>query len=413
MSMFIEFPPVSTEEWEAAARADLMGKSPGKVLYRAEDRARGDVPQPWPARAWQIWAPVANIDAAQRALKRGAEGLVVAAPTAEWLAVLQGVHLHTSTSEASLTPWATGLSGTIEAIVVPETLPGFRAVEVLADELTITQQVALCRKFQPNSLALKPTPMDLLVPVGPLYFEEIAKFRALRRMCPGARIIARTSRFHATAYEPHVNLLRATTEAMAAIIGGCDALIVTPFTEACGYVDEHAERLALNTQLLLRDEAYFAQVADPAAGSWYIEALTLELLRGTREVPATGAFVGVNKYPNATESAPAAITTGRATTALEQCRHRADKSARRPTVRLVRGTDEKISRARAAFSRDFFVAGGFAVVNGDDADITVLCDADANYPAARTFPVLAAGLDFGRHSDHPALIAEWQNRLGI
>ena len=125
------------------------------------------------------------------------------------------------------------------------------------------------------------------------------------------------------------------------------------------------------------------------------------------------SFVGVNRYPNSREAAPEALTAGRAMSALEECRLRSERRPRRPYARLVLGSDEKMSRARAVFSREFFVAGGFAVVESDTADLTVLCDADANYPLVRRFPVLAAGPDFNRNSDHAATIAEWQNRLGI
>jgi methylmalonyl-CoA mutase N-terminal domain/subunit len=215
-----------------------------------------------------------------------------------------------------------------------------------------------------------------------------------------------------TAYDPQVNLLRATTEAMAAIIGGCDALIVGPFTEARGAADELAERLALNTQLLLRDEAYFDRVADPAAGSFYIEALTDSLVKGEEVGAQKPVFIGVNRYPDPGAQSPETVTPGRAMSGLESCRRRAARAVRRPTVRLVRGVDEKMSRARAAFSREFFVAGGFEVIDAD-ADLTVLCDADANYPATREFPVLAAGLDFNRTSDHAALIGDWLDRLGV
>ena len=271
-SLFLEFPPVSAAEWEAAVRLDLKGKDPkslGKILYSAEDMPAIVGDQPWPARPWQVWAEVGDLAAARRALERGAEGLVVKRPTTEWLPVLEGVHLHTSEPETALTPWAAGLRGTIEAESVSNKLPGFRAARTMPHDLPIVQQLALVIGSE----------VAWIVPVSPSYFEEIAKFRAMRRLCPKVRLIARTAPWPAAADDPHVNLVRATTESMAAIIGGCDALIVGPFTAARGAADELAEQLALNTQLLLREESHFAQVADPAAGSWYIESLTAELVR--------------------------------------------------------------------------------------------------------------------------------------
>ena len=373
MNLFIEFPAVSTEEWEAAARADLKGRPIGKVLYRAEDVTVQA--QPWPPRAWQIWAEVRDAAGAQRALARGAEGLVLEGATAPWTDEFHQVLMNFDA-----------------ALQVPHDMP-------------IGQQLAAVKGQK------KP---DIVLPAGPSYFEEIAKFRAVRRLCPGVqRLIARTSRWHATAYDPHVNLLRGTTAAMAAILGGCDALIVGLFTEARAEAGDFAERMALNTQLLLRDESYFGQVADPAAGSWYIESLTEQMVSGTYTDQTATAFVGVSRYPNDRETAPDAITEGRATTALELCRRRSEGAFTRPTARLRLGADEKLSRARAAFARDFLAAGGFAIVDGDAADLTILCDADAHYPVAREFPVLAAGPDFNRHSDQAALLNEWQNRLGI
>ena len=98
--MFIEFPPVSMEEWEAAARLDGKGKDPGKILYGVQDLPDFHSAQPWPLRPWQIWAEVSDSAGARRALTRGAEGLVVADPRVEWLKDFEGVHVHTTVEEA-------------------------------------------------------------------------------------------------------------------------------------------------------------------------------------------------------------------------------------------------------------------------------------------------------------------------
>ena len=75
-------------------------------------------------------------------------------------------------------------------------------------------------------------------------------------------------------YDPYVNMLRTQTEAMSAILGGADSLTVEPFDIAFRHPDEFSERIARNQQLILKEEAYFDKVADPAAGSYYIENLT-------------------------------------------------------------------------------------------------------------------------------------------
>jgi methylmalonyl-CoA mutase len=81
----------------------------------------------------------------------------------------------------------------------------------------------------------------------------------------------RTARLNKSFCDPHTNVLRVTTEAMSAAIGGCETLTVQPF----GF-DEH---LALGVQRVLAEEAHLNAVADPAGGSYYIEALTASLAR--------------------------------------------------------------------------------------------------------------------------------------
>jgi methylmalonyl-CoA mutase len=83
-----------------------------------------------------------------------------------------------------------------------------------------------------------------------------------------------TGRWNKTVYDPHVNMLRTQTEAMSAILGGADSLTIEPFDTVFRAPDEFSERIARNQQLILKEEAYFDKVADPAAGSYYIENLT-------------------------------------------------------------------------------------------------------------------------------------------
>ncbi|RFU64222.1 hypothetical protein D0469_19080 [Peribacillus saganii] len=122
------------------------------------------------------------------------------------------------------------------------------------------------------------------------FFMNIAKLRAARRLWAhlahayGAsrdsfkmHIHAETSSFTETVYDKHVNILRSTNQAFAAAIGGVQYLTVRPFDAASELNGELAARLAGNTQLILREETHITAVADPAGGSWYIEALTDEL----------------------------------------------------------------------------------------------------------------------------------------
>jgi methylmalonyl-CoA mutase len=79
--------------------------------------------------------------------------------------------------------------------------------------------------------------------------------------------------------DPHVNMLRHTTAAMAAVLGGCDTLTVRPFDDCVRAPDRFGTRIARNVQLILQHEAHFDIVDDPAAGAYYLETATDQLAR--------------------------------------------------------------------------------------------------------------------------------------
>jgi methylmalonyl-CoA mutase len=124
--------------------------------------------------------------------------------------------------------------------------------------------------------------------VGSNYFMEIAKLRAARLLWSVVQkgyqtgdseivkmdIHSVTGRRNKTETEPDMNILRTQTEAMSAILGGTDSLTVEPFDKTFRLPDEFSERIARNQQLILKEEAYFDKVADPAGGAYYIENLT-------------------------------------------------------------------------------------------------------------------------------------------
>jgi len=126
--------------------------------------------------------------------------------------------------------------------------------------------------------------------IGSDYFMEIAKFRAARglwahlvKACGGKEETAKlyqsatTSSWHQTKLDPYVNLLRATSQAFSAVVGGVDGLRVDPFDTPFGLPDTFSRRIARNIQLVLRHEAHLNEVVDPAGGSWTVENLTKEL----------------------------------------------------------------------------------------------------------------------------------------
>lgn len=121
------------------------------------------------------------------------------------------------------------------------------------------------------------------------FFEEIAKYRAARRIWAkrmrdryGAKSEASMKlRFHAQtagsalqAQQPHVNLMRVSYQAMAAVLGGCQSLHTNSMDETLALPSEHAVTLALRTQQVLAFETGAANTVDPLGGSYFIESLT-------------------------------------------------------------------------------------------------------------------------------------------
>ncbi|MBI1288097.1 MAG: hypothetical protein GC178_11045 [Flavobacteriales bacterium] len=120
--------------------------------------------------------------------------------------------------------------------------------------------------------------------IGSSFLPEIAKFRLMRFLW--ARVLqqhgasskrwktwvhAQTGERHLSSLDTPVNLLRENAQAMSAVFGGVDALTINPFRQD---EPELADRMAINTQHLMKEEARLDRVIDPAAGSYYVEHLT-------------------------------------------------------------------------------------------------------------------------------------------
>jgi methylmalonyl-CoA mutase len=126
------------------------------------------------------------------------------------------------------------------------------------------------------------------VSIGTNYLAEIAKLRALRMLhrrmvtaygtnTPSAFIHASTSSLYISDTLPHTNMIRATSAAMSAVIGGCDALTVKPYDVSLNEDNYFSERIARNVSSIVAQESYINRVADPAAGSYYIEKLSQKI----------------------------------------------------------------------------------------------------------------------------------------
>lgn len=267
------------------------------------------------------------------------------------------------------------------------------------------------------------------------YFMEIAKFRAGRllwasimkaynptRGCATKmKVHAVTSEFNMSVYDPYVNMLRGTTEAMSAALGGADSLEVLPFDVAFEKPTDFSSRIARNVQLLLKEESHFDQVVDPAGGSYYLENLTASIAEQAwklfREVEEKGGYteafkagfiqqqvkdsadkkrkniatrrdilLGTNQYPNFMEQAaeniteetvgggescscgcgeghPLALKPFRGAMAFEQMRLAVDRSGKAPKAFMLTVGNLAMARARAQFAGNFFGCAGIEPVD--------------------------------------------------
>jgi methylmalonyl-CoA mutase len=256
-----------------------------------------------------------------------------------------------------------------------------------------------------------------------------AKFRALRKLWARieeasqlnsrpAFVAGETAWRMMTRRDPHGNIVRGTIAALAAAVGGADAITVLPFSAALGMPDAFARRIARNTQTILIEEANIHRVADPAAGSGAIEALTDQLcarawalfqdiereggaaetlktgsiqravarVRAEREANVarrTDSLVGTSDFPDLAEApvvvleAPSAEPPSESAEALprirlaepfEQLRDRSDAylaaHGERPKVFLACLGRASDFNARASFAKSLFEAGGIEAIEG-------------------------------------------------
>ena len=347
---------------------------------------------------------------------------------------------------------------------------GANVVEEVA--FTLAAGIDLLAAMQDRGLdvARAASAIEFSFATGANFFFQIAKLRAFRMLwaravesfggapeSAAARIHARTSRWTETIYDPHVNILRATTQAMSAILAGADSVTVAPFDECYKRPDAASRRLARNTQILLKNEALLFDVADPGAGSYCIEAITEFIARegwkGMQAIEAAGgygtakadgvialelgqsladrekdvvsrrrAFTGTNQYADAAEKALDRIDFSRladeprGALSYELLRLRTERDALRtgktPLVLLAEFGDAKMRSARSNFAANFFACAGFHLVTQrfssadaiavTDADLIVLCSSDPEYTAmaAELLPQLKA---IGRKT--PVLVA--------
>ena len=156
----------------------------------------------------------------------------------------------------------------------------------------LASAVESIRQMQNRGIEAKELPkrIRLSLSIGPNSFLEIAKLRAARLLWSrildayeidesdrSIHIHGRTGLWNKTRLDPYVNMLRTTTEAFSAVIGGVDSLHVGCFDEVVRASDDFSRRIARNTHHILGEECDLTKVIDPAGGSWAVEKLTQEM----------------------------------------------------------------------------------------------------------------------------------------
>lgn len=350
----------------------------------------------------------------------------------------------------------------VEVVKITSTLPRYRCITVTGNYMndagaysyqelgySLSYGNQVLQKLIENGIepAVAAKKIKFQFGVGSNYFMEIAKFRAGRWLwaeivnaykpiCPPSikcdntaeddtylcaakmNVHAITSRFNQSLFDPYVNMLRTQTEAMSATIGAVDSLTVRPFDEAFETPTEFAERIAVNQQLLLKEESHIDKIIDPSSGSYYIENLTVSLAEQawklfleTEEfgfynalkegsvqdaINASGKarldavakrreiMLGTNQFPNftekmnnkiepethccsersnSTEATMKKLNCNRLADEFNELRLATERSSKTPKVFMLTIGNLAMRLARSQFSSNFFGCAGYQIID--------------------------------------------------
>jgi methylmalonyl-CoA mutase len=257
-----EFPPASLADWRAAAEASLKGKPLADLVSQTPDGLRIE---PIYTSENSSLLPGGEADPGVFPYARGGKA------SADWTTVEQG--------EPPLP------EGGVRIDAASQAAAGAAAEVAWA----WTHGVEALRSLQASGQSVDEAAgkIRFTFAASGEFFVTLAKLRAARHgwarlvtALGGSPAAARMVIHAVTApapregEEPHTNILRYTVDACAAVLGGCDSLAVLPFD---GGQAEFSQRLALNTQRILREECLLAGVADAGGGSWFVESLAKEI----------------------------------------------------------------------------------------------------------------------------------------
>lgn len=304
---------------------------------------------------------------------------------------------------------------------------GASSVEELA--ATMATAVTYLNALKERGVTIQEAASELAFsfPVGSDFFMEVSKLRAARLLW--ANIVeafggdeeaqkmtlhATTSVFTKSNLDPYVNILRTTTEAFSAAIGGAESINIDSYQQGA---DVFSRRIARNTHYILKEESFLSKVVDPAAGSYYVEKLTHQLaeeawklfqeiegLGGIVEAIQTGflqekikqvrdkrlkdvesrkkVLIGTNMYANLAEQLPNRVQANIAVstenevepitplklsqpfeTLRYQAKEYAEKTGAKPGITLINLGSLASHKPRTDFAAGFFHVGGLSTLS--------------------------------------------------
>ena len=325
-----------------------------------------------------------------------------------------------------------------ELVKLTNDFPNFKAITVSGTEYldsganqvqeiayTLNSLVFLIEKLLEKGIEVQTifNNLNFKLAIGLEYFVEIGKFRAFNSLLAEVAakygvaeltntITAKTSIWSKSITDAETNLLRCTTEAMSAILGNIDGILIDAYDKEFKDSSDFSSRIAGNITTILREESYFGKVSNPVDGSYYIEKVSSKIAEKAlvlfQAMEASGGFysafenetiqqqiaeirlqklklisqrrtplVGVNKYPNLMETVAADIlseggtnnskvlTPRRASLEIEALRRKTEELVAdtnvRPIVQLASFGNLNMRKARAAFAYDFIGVSGFDV----------------------------------------------------
>ena len=326
----------------------------------------------------------------------------------------------------------------IELVKLTASFPNFKAITISGTEYldsganqvqeiayTLNSLVFLTEKLVAKNVSVQSIfdNLNFQLAIGLEYFVEIGKFRAFNNLLAEVAnkygvaefantITAKTSIWSKSITDAETNLLRCTTEAMAAILGNVDGVLIDAYDKEFKNPSDFSSRVAGNITTILREESYFGKVSNPVDGSYYIEEVSSKIAEKALElfqkIEADGGFytafknetiqkqiaeirlkklklisqrrtpmVGINKYPNLMETIATdllskggeenskVLTPRRASLEIEAMRRVTEELVAdtnvRPIVQLASYGNLNMRKARAAFAYDFIGVSGFDV----------------------------------------------------